>query len=76
MIVAGLELTRIDWIPSSRRARQACVPGVVELRRLPDHDRAGADDQNLLDVVCHDSPLLPLAPAMGMLFLCDGIVAP
>ena len=46
MIVAGLELRRIVRTPSSRSARQACVPGVVELGRLADDDRPGADDED------------------------------
>ena len=46
MIVAGLLLTRIVRTPSARSARQACVPGVVELGRLADDDRPGAEDQD------------------------------
>ena len=51
MIVAGFELTSTTSYPSSRRALQACVPGVIELACLADDDRAGADEQNLVNVV-------------------------
>ena len=47
-MVAGLELTRTVVTPSSRRALHACVPGVVELGRLPDDDGAGADDEDFV----------------------------
>ena len=47
MIVAGLELTRTvrDALLAQRAA--GLRAGVVELRRLADHDRAGADHQHL-----------------------------
>ncbi len=45
-------------------------PGVVELRRLPDHDRPRADQQDLADVVAprHQTPTsLPARPAASSL---------
>ena len=50
MIVAGLLLTRITSSPSARSALHAWLPGVVELARLADDDRAGADDEDALEV--------------------------
>ena len=50
MMVAGLLLTRMTSSPSARSALHACVPGIVELARLPDDDRAGADDEDSLEV--------------------------
>ena len=51
MIVAGLELTSTTSYPSSRRRLARLGAGVVELAGLADDDRAGADDQDLLEVV-------------------------
>ena len=48
MIVAGLELTRTRMTPSSRSDLARLRAGVVELRRLPDDDRAGADHHHFL----------------------------
>ena len=50
MIVAGLLLTSTTSSPSARSALQACDAGIVELARLPDDDRTGADDQHAFEV--------------------------
>ncbi len=49
MMVAGLELTRTVSTPSCFSTRQALGAGIVEFRCLPDHNRAGADDHDLLN---------------------------
>ena len=51
MIVAGLEFTRMTRKPSAFSALQACAPGIVELAGLSDDDRAGADDEDGIDIV-------------------------
>ena len=67
MMVAGFELASTTRNFSSARTRQAWVPGVVELARLPDHDRARADDQDRLDVVApgHQRPPPECRPGAG-----------
>ena len=49
MIVAGLELTRIDLHTFLAQRAAGLRAGVVELGRLADHDRAGADDEDAAD---------------------------
>ena len=50
MIVAGLLLTRIDLEPLGAQRLARLRARVVELARLADHDRAGADDQDALQI--------------------------
>jgi hypothetical protein len=50
MIVAGLELTRTMRYPSAPEGLAGLGAGVVELAPLADDDRAGAEDEDGLDV--------------------------
>ena len=50
MIVAGLLLTRIDFEPLGPQRLARLAARVVELARLTDDDRAGADDENALEI--------------------------
>ena len=50
MIVAGLLLTRIDLEPLGAQRLARLAAGVVELARLADDDRAGADDEDAFQI--------------------------
>ena len=50
MIVAGFELTSTTSIALFAQRLAGLRAGIVELAGLPDDDRAGADDQNCVDV--------------------------
>ena len=50
MIVAGLLLTRTTSRPSASQRLARLRAGVVELARLADHDRAGADDEDAFEI--------------------------
>ena len=50
MIVAGFELTSTTSIAFLAQRFAGLRAGVIELAGLADDDRAGADEQNLLDV--------------------------
>jgi hypothetical protein len=49
MIVAGLLLTRMTSSPRAQRLASLAA-GIVELARLTDDDRAGADDEDAFQV--------------------------
>ena len=50
MIVAGLELTRTIAVALLLQRLAGLGAGIVELAGLADDDRAGADDQDRVDV--------------------------
>ena len=50
MIVAGLRVDQDDPVALLAQRLARLRAGVVELARLADDDRAGADDQDALDV--------------------------
>ncbi len=51
MMVAGLELTRIDFVAVGAQSLGGLRAGVIELAGLADDDGAGADDQDAVEVV-------------------------
>ena len=55
IMVAGLELTRTVVTPSSLEGLARLGAGVIELRRLPYDNGAGAYDQDFGDCRCHCS---------------------
>src|SRR5205085_1448210 len=44
---------------------QRLAPGVVELARLPDHDRAGADQADRLEISSPRQPVPPTFPVVA-----------
>ena len=51
MIVAGFEFTSTTSIALFAQRLAGLHAGIIKLAALPDHDRAGADEQDFLELV-------------------------